>query len=119
MLVTKSDESPDRNPDRVDLGDVFFRGSSEEECQAYKPVAADSTKEVDGPIAGEGDTAGSLCSGVGGCSIRVEGVAPVCEKTCKEECSGYVESVGDDPVSCKVVDGCFALESSIHHDKHV
>lgn len=51
MLVAIPDEGPDRNPDGVNLGDVFVRrGGGAPERKPNDPVAADAAQEVHRPV---------------------------------------------------------------------
>lgn len=50
MLVAHSYESPDGNPNAVDLGRVVAAGCAEEEGQADEPIAADAAREVVCPV---------------------------------------------------------------------
>lgn len=60
MLIAHDDESPDRDPDGVDLRDVVVTGSCQVTGQRDEPVAADTSKEVHRPL--YVDATFSLCS---------------------------------------------------------
>ena len=51
VLIAQDDEGPDRDPDEVDLADELDAAQREEQSERHKPVAADSSEEVDAPLA--------------------------------------------------------------------